>query len=298
MTDLLGGFEPHQVVHDGIPVNVRSAGSGPPVLLLHGYPETMLMWHRVAPVLAERFTVTLADLRGYGDSGNPPGDPAHETYAKRAMAGDMLAVMTELGHDRFAVVGHDRGGRVAHRMALDTPGRITAAAMLDIVPTRHMFGHVDLAMARSYFHWFFLIQGGDLPERLINADPETWVRSRFAGRHAGGVPFDESALAEYVQRFRDPRTVHATCEDYRAAATVDLRHDDADYASGNRIRTPVLALWGSRSYVGRNFDVARVWRDYADDVVGHVVDADHYLAEEAPERTSTVLLEFLEGARA
>lgn len=295
MADLLDGFEPCPMRLDDVTIDVRVRGGGPPVLLLHGYPQSKVMWHRVAPRLAERFTVVLADLRGYGASGKPPGDPRHETYAKRTMAADMLAVMTRLGHDRFAVVGHDRGGRVAHRMALDAAERIDAVAVLDIVPTHHMFGHVDRTMASTYFHWFFLALEGDLPERLIGADPEAWIRSRFERRHAGGLPFDESALAEYVDRFRDPRTVHATCEDYRAAASIDLVHDDADLASGNRVRCPLLALWGARSYVGRNFDVTPVWRDYADDVTGHAVDADHYLAEEAPAPTVAALQEFLNG---
>lgn len=295
MVDLLEGFDTQVVELADVTIQVRTGGRGAPIQLLHGYPQSMVMWHRVAPRLAEQYTVVLADLRGYGASGKPASDPSHQAYSKRAMSGDLLAVMTHLGHDRFAVVGHDRGGRVAHRMALDAAERVSAVAMLDIVPTRHMFCHVDRAMASTYFHWFFLALDTDVAERLVNADPAAWVRSRFARRHAGGLPIDDSAMAEYVRHFRDPRTVHATCADYRAAASIDLVHDETDFAAGVRVRQPPLALWGSESYVGRTFDVTSVWRDYADSVTGHAVEADHYLAEEAPDQTVAALKEFLCG---
>lgn len=295
MADLLGGFDHCPVDLDGVRIKARRAGAGRPILLLHGYPQTMVMWHRIAPSLAENFTVVVADLRGYGGSSKPEGGPGHRNYAKRVMALDMTTLMARLGHDRFAVAGHDRGGRVAHRMALDAPDRVAALAVLDIVPTRHMFMHVDRAMATSYFHWFFLTVGEGLPEKLINGNPGAWIDSRFAGRHAGGLPIDDAAMAEYRRVFTDPRAVHATCEDYRAAAGPDLALDQQDYAAGLRVRQPLLALWGARSYVGRTFDVAAVWRSYATAVSGRAVDADHYLAEEAPEASEGALRDFLAG---
>lgn len=297
MADLLGGFAPQTIDAGDVHIQARVGGQGPALLLLHGYPQSMVMWHRVAPRLSGDFTVVLADLRGYGASDKPPGGPDHAEYTKRVMADDMVTVMSRLGHERFAVVGHDRGGRVAHRMALDAPDRATAVAVLDIVPTRHMFTHVDRAMATSYFHWFFLALGSDLPETLINADPEAWIDSRFAGRHAGGSPIDPLALEEYRRAFRDPRTVHGSCEDYRAASGPDLALDHADHAAGRRMSQPTLALWGSKSYVGRTFDVLEVWRDYASDVTGHPIAADHYLAEEAPDATADAIQRFLQGVR-
>lgn len=295
MADLLAGFPPSPVQVGGVRINVRTAGRGPAVLLLHGYPESMTMWHRVAPSLAEDFTVVLADLRGYGASDKPPSDGS-DTYSKRTMGADMLGVMGTLGHDRFAVVGHDRGGRVAHRMALDAAERVSAVAVLDIVPTLHMFTHVDRAMATSYFHWFFLTVGGGLPEALINADPHTWVRSRFQGRRGGGLAIDERAMDEYERWFGDPATVRATCADYRAAATTDLALDRHDHARGRRLQQPLLALAGATSYVGRTFALAEVWSEYATRVAARSVDADHYLAEEAPEPTLAALRRFLTEA--
>ena len=293
MADLLDGFDDCPVDLDGVRINARRAGAGPPLLLLHGYPQSMVMWHRIAPSLAADFAVVVADLRGYGGSSKPAGGPGHRNYTKRVLALDMVTLMTRLGHERFVVVGHDRGGRVAHRMALDAQDRVAALAVLDIVPTRHMFTHVDRAMATTYFHWFFLTVADDLPEKLINGDPGAWIDSRFAGRHGGGLPIDDAALAEYRRVFTDPRTVHATCEDYRAAAGPDLEVDQEDYVAGLRVRQPLLALWGARSYVGRSFDVAAVWRSYATAVSGRAVDADHYLAEEAPAATEGALRDFL-----
>jgi haloacetate dehalogenase len=295
VADLLDGFDDCAVDLGGVRINARRAGAGHPLLLLHGYPQSMVMWHRLAPSLAADFAVVVADLRGYGGSSKPAGGPGHRNYAKRMMALDMVTLMARLGHDRFVVVGHDRGGRVAHRMALDAPDRVAALAVLDIVPTRHMFTHVDRAMATAYFHWFFLTVGDGLPEKLINGNPAAWIVSGFADRHGGGLPIDDAALAEYRRVFTDPRAVHATCEDYRAAAGPDLELDQQDYAAGLRVRQPLLALWGTRSYVGRNFDVAAVWRSYATTVSGRAVDADHYLAEEAPAATEGALRDFLAG---
>jgi haloacetate dehalogenase len=294
--DLLSGFDERMIEAGGIRMRVRTAGSGPPLLLLHGYPQSLLMWHRVAPALAEGHAVVLADLRGYGSSDKPVVSEDGRTYAKRTMAADQVAVMEALGHRRFAVVGHDRGARVGHRLALDHPDRIAAIAVLDIIPTLHMFEHVDRAMASEYFHWFFLARPDGLPERLLMSDPDAWIDSRFQGRHAGGQPIDPIALAEYRSAFRDPAMIKATCADYRAAGSIDLAHDRADRAAGRRVEAPLLVLWGRASYVGRNFDPVLVWRDYARDVFGAALDADHYLAEEAPGPTLTALTPFLARA--
>ena len=274
---------------DGI--NCAVGGSGPPVLLLHGYPQTHLIWHHVAPLLAADHTVVLTDLRGYGDSAKPAAGPDHAEYSKRVMAVDQVRVMAELGFDRFAVVGHDRGGRVAHRMALDHPSAVSHLAVLDIVPTRHAYAHADAAFAQGYYHWFFLTAGGGIPERLIGGDPEFWIRARMTARHHGGTPFDPAAMAEYVRCFSDPAAIGASCADYRAAATIDLVHDEE--SAGRRVDCPVLALWGEQSFVGRTYNVLAVWREYASDLRGEALPADHYLPEEAPSPTAAALREFL-----
>ncbi|MGW7519629.1 alpha/beta fold hydrolase [Streptomyces sp. NPDC054796] len=292
---MLPGFSRRTVDADGVRVHVRVAGEGPPVLLLHGYPQTHLIWHGVAPALvAAGHTVVLTDLRGYGDSDKPPSDAdaGHAPYAKRAMARDQLLVMRELGHERFAVAGHDRGGRVAHRLALDHPEAVPALAVLDIVPTRHAFRHADAAFGLGYYHWFFLATGNGIPEHLIGQDPDFWIRTRMGARHHGGTPFDPRAVDEYVRCFSDPAAIHASCEDYRAAAGIDLVHDDEDAAAGRLVGCPVLALWGAHSFVGRHYDVPEVWREYASDVRGHALPCDHYLPEEAPEETARLLTEF------
>jgi haloacetate dehalogenase len=273
-------------------VRIRCAvgGDGPPLLLLHGYPQTHLIWHHVAPVLAATHTVVLADLRGYGDSAKPrPGDGDAE-YAKRAMARDQLLVMNALGFDRFGIAGHDRGGRVGHRLALDAPEAVSALAVLDIVPTRHTFEHADKAFGLGYFHWFFLAAGHGIPEHLIGADPEFWITARMTARHHGGTPFDPAAVREYVRCFSDPAAIAASCSDYRAAAGIDLEHDDADV--GRLVTAPLLALWGEHSFVGRSYDVLEVWREYASDVRGRALPGDHYLPEEQPELVAAALGEF------
>ena len=271
---------------DGIRIAAEVRGSGSPVLLLHGYPETKAMWDDVAEALASDHTVIAADLRGYGDSAKPRGDH----YAKREMARDQVTLMRELGFPRFAVAGHDRGGRVAHRMALDHADAVSALAVLDIVPTLHMFENVDRAMATAYFHWFFLARDDGMPEALIGADRETWLRSRFTGRRHDGDRLPD-AYDEYRRCF-DIDTVFASGADYRAAATVDLEHDRADREAGRTVGCPTVALWGAHSYVGRNFDVLATWAPYAPGVTGAPIEADHYLAEEAPEATAVALREF------
>ncbi|CUR55740.1 conserved hypothetical protein [metagenome] len=289
------GFDSRVLERDGVELFVRVGGTGSPVVLLHGYPETHVMWHAVAGDLVRDHQVVLMDLRGYGASGAPVSDAGDLVYSKREMALDVAHVMSELGHERFAVVGHDRGARVAHRLGLDHPHRVDSLAVLDIVPTLHMFENVDREMAQSYFHWFFLTQPGGLPERLIRGDPATWLASRFAGRNAGGRQIPEEALRAYLVAFERPGVVEATCADYRAAATVDLEHDRAD--RGSRLQMPVLAMWGSASYVGRNFDVPLVWSRFADTVSGQAVTADHYLPEENPADTIHGLRQFWAGLR-
>ena len=276
---------------NGVDIACRQAGSGPALLLLHGFPQTNYMWHKIASVLARRFTVVAADLRGYGDSGKPPTDTAHTPYSKRAMADDMVALMTALGHDSFAVVGHDRGGRVAHRMARDHEDAVTRLAVLDIAPTASMYQQTDMRFATAYYHWFFLIQPAPLPERMIGADPEFYLRSKGAhwGRTNGA--FTPPAFADYLRCFSNPDTVHAMCEDYRAAATIDLQHDAED--AGRKLAMPVLALWGAVGFVGSAYDVLAEWRACAHTVSGHAVPGGHYLPEEAPEETLSALLEFL-----
>ena len=285
-------FESLQLDVGPVQIHVRTAGSGPPLLLLHGYPESSLMWRDVAPSLTEKFTVVATDLRGYGNSSTPPDDELHEAYSKRSMAADQAKVMELLGHDQFMVAGHDRGGRVAHRLALDFPTRINRLAVLDIIPTLHMFENVDREMAQSYFHWFFLIQGNGVPEQLINADPQAWIASRFSGRLLGKNPIDPDAITEYTNIFRDPAHVAATCADYRAAASIDLDHDRADRSAKHRITAPLLVMWGQSSYVGRNFDSVEVWKNFADQVTGIQAPSDHYIPEEAPSFTAEVLSEF------
>jgi haloacetate dehalogenase len=266
-------------------LRTRHGGSGPPLLLLHGHPQTHMMWHRVAPRLAEHFTVVAADLRGYGDSSKPPTTPDHAPYSKRAMARDQVALMRQLGFERFFVVGHDRGGRCAYRMALDHPTRVRKLAVLDIVPTGEAFRRADMAFGLGYWHWFFLAQPAPLPERLIGHDPDSYYF------RTGRELFDPQALADYLRCCHDPATIHAMCEDYRAGATIDYQLDEADRGA-RRIACPVLALWGKRGQLEAWYDVPAIWRDWADDVRGAAIDSGHYLAEEAPEATFSALRSF------
>lgn len=288
---LLEDFQRRDVTVEGVRIATWIAGSGPPVLTLHGYPQTHVMWHAVAPALARDHTVVLTDLRGYGLSDHPPGGDDHAGYAKRTMAADQVGVMAGLGFDRFAVVGHDRGARVGHRLALDHPERVSALAVIDIAPTHHMVANTDLRMARAYFHWFFLAQAPPLPERLIGADPELWVTTQMHGAHGGGLDFHPEAVAAYLEAFSRPETITASCEDYRAALTIDFETDEAD--RGRRVACPLLALWGARGFVGARYDPLAVWREYADDVRGAGLPAGHFVPEEAPEEVIASLRDFL-----
>jgi haloacetate dehalogenase len=267
---------------DGVSIHLAHGGQGPPLLLLHGFPQTHLIWRHVAPVLARSFHVVCADLRGYGDSSKPAGGEGHVNYAKRAMAADMAGVMAKLGYHRFAVAGHDRGGRVAHRLALDRPDAVTRLCVMDIAPTLHMFESTDQAFATGYYHWFFLIQRDRLPEHMIGADPAWYLREKLKQWAAPAAHFEEEVVAEYIRCFSPPQAVHAACEDYRAAATIDLEHDRADRAQGRRVACPLLALWGARGFIGRTYDVRGVWRQYATHVEGRALDCGHYLPEEQP----------------
>ncbi len=267
------------------------------MLLLHGYPQTRAMWAHTAADLSADHTVVAPDLRGYGDSSKPDGGPNHSGYAKRAMAADQVEAMGRLGYERFAVVGHDRGARVGHRMALDHPDRVERLAVLDIVPTRTVYGTVDRELATRYFHWFFLIQPFDVPERLIGSNAVFFVRRGLEGMSATGLEaFSAAALAEYERCFSDPATVHATCEDYRAGASIDLEHDEADFGAGRRVACPLLALWGAKGTVGALYDPPAVWREYGTDVHGRSLDAGHFLVEERPAETVAALRAFLDEA--
>jgi haloacetate dehalogenase len=288
---LFPGFERARVAAGGTTINLVHGGTGPPLLLLHGYPQTHACWHRVAPALAERFTVVCPDLRGYGDSGKPPSDDGHRAYAKRTMAADQVEAMRALGFERFAVAGHDRGARVARRMALDHPRAVSRLALLDIVPTATVYATLDQRRATTVWRYFFLIQPPDLPERLIGSQPDhylDWTLREWCGTPGA---LAEAAVAEYRRCF-DPATIHATCEDYRAGATVDLAHDAAD--QHRRIACPLLVLW-SRSGIGSAYDVLEVWRQQAADVRGRALDCGHFLAEERPEEVVAELRNFLES---
>jgi haloacetate dehalogenase len=283
------GFAQQQLTTSGTTIRFVKGGDGPPLLLLHGYPQMHVMWHKIAPRLAQDFTVVAADLRGYGDSGKPPGDPQHLSYSKRVMAQDMVEVMQQLGYESFLLVGHDRGARVSHRLTKDHPQRVRRLALLDIIPTRTMFQIVNKEMATNTFHWFFLIQPYDFPERVIGAAADYFIRSRFE-RVKDPQVFPPAAVAEYVRCFT-PEAIHGMCEDYRAGASIDLVHDEADF--DRKVTCPLLVLWSATGYVGRTQDVLGVWRDYAPDVRGQSLPCGHYLPEEMPDETYAVLRDYL-----
>lgn len=284
MTALFPNFRSLQVeVAPSITINAIVGGEGPPLLLLHGHPQTLAIWHRVAPTLARHFTVVACDLRGYGDSSKPQGELDHANYSKRTMAADMVAVMKSLGFETFRVLAHDRGARVAHRLAADHPAAVEKMALLDIAPTVAMYEQTTEAFARAYWHWFFLIQPAPMPERLIEADPAAYVRDVMGKRSAGLAPFDPRALAEYQRCLALPGAAHGICEDYRAAAGIDLEHDRADRAASRRLALPLLVLWGEQGVVGRCFEPLKEWKVVADNVDGGALPCGHYIAEEAPD---------------
>lgn len=290
------GFEWRRIATSETTINLAMGGAGPPVLLLHGYPQTHLMWHAIAPALADTLTVVAPDLRGYGDSGKPVSDDNHSAYSKRAMARDQVEIMSSLGFERFAVVGHDRGARVGHRMCLDHEECVTRLAVLDIAPTLTMYRGTNEAFARAYFHWFFLIQPRGLPEKLIGGAPDAYVDWILSAWSKTDNCFPAEAVKAYKRAFRDPATIHATCEDYRAAAGIDLEHDEQD--AGRKIACPLLALWGAKGVVAKQYDVLATWRERAEVVEGHAVDCGHFLPEEAPEETLAALQPFLRPEKA
>jgi len=296
MAEFFPGFAQRRIETEGARINLVTGGSGPPLLLLHGYPQTHLMWRRLAPRFASEFTVVAPDLRGYGDSSKPPAGPDHINYSKRALAQDQVEVMAALGFERFMVAGHDRGARVAHRLARDHPRRVERLALLDIVPTLYRFETIDQKAATSSYHWFFLIQPGGLPERLIGAEPEFFLRHSLGSWARDPAAFEPEIFAEYLRCFKNPETIRATCDEYRAGASIDLVHDRAD--RGRKLALPLLVLWGQRSSQGSGYDVLGVWRDHAENVSGQVIASGHFLPEEAPDETYQTLRRFFAGSTA
>ncbi len=276
---------------DETEIAFRRCGKGPAILCLHGYPQTHYMWHKIAPTLAQEFTLIMPDLRGYGDSGKPETDAYHTPYSKRAMAADLAQLMAVCGYPEYGVIGHDRGGRVAHRLARDYRQAVKSLSVLDIAPTLDMYEATDKKFATAYYHWFFLIQPAPLPEQLIGDNPEFYLRRKLG--HWGKIKgaHTDDAIAEYLRCFCQAETIHSSCEDYRAAASIDLEHDKQD--RNDKLDIPILALWGAQGFVGSTFDVLQIWGNYSDDVSGHAVPCGHFLPEEAPAETSAALLSFL-----
>ena len=291
---LFPGFAVHAVTTSAATIHVLTGGAGPPLLLLHGYPETHAMWHKVAGELARRYTVVLPDLRGYGDSGKPEGGPNHANYSFRSLARDQVEVMRHLGFDTFFLAGHDRGGRVAHRLCLDHPGAVRKACVLDIAPTLTMYRDTNQEFATRYVWWFFHIQPEPMPEQMIGLDPAAYLKRALAvlGKTEGAIA--PEALREYLRCFCCQATIHAVCEDYRAAATLDLDHDRADEAAGRRVTAPLLVLWGAQGTLPRLWDVLATWRAVATAVAGEALDCGHFLPEEQPEAVLAHFLNFFQ----
>jgi haloacetate dehalogenase len=301
-SDWFAGFTAADHHTGDVTIHARIGGRAdtPPLVLLHGFPQNHTMWHRVAQQLAPHFRLVLPDLRGYGDSSKPPGEPGHVNYSKRTMANDIAELMLALGHERYAVCGHDRGGRVAHRLAVDHPDAVTRLAVIDIAPTLDMYEATDMRFATAYYHWFHLIQPSPLPETMIGGDPLFYLHWILGGWHADGLAYLEpEALASYERCFSDPAAIHAMCEDYRAAATVDLDHDRASRAAGDKIACDTLVLWGARGVVEALFDPLALWQAQCSArVSGHALDAGHFLAEELPAQTASALQDFFCGTGA
>ncbi len=288
----LEGFQEIRINTGEVEINVKYGGSGKPILLLHGYPQTHMMWYKLAPrLVAENYTVVMTDLRGYGDSEKPIGLSDHSNYSKRAMARDQVKVMEALGFDQFDLVGHDRGARVAHRLVLDYPERVTSCTLMDILPTYHMYMTTNMDFAKGYYHWFFLIQPVGIPEKLIGSDPGFYLRSLLDAWSRNEGCFEEQMVLEYIRAFSLHNGVHTTCEDYRAAATIDLQHDQEDL--NKKIEVPLLVLWGEKGLVGKLYDVLGVWQERATKVLGKALPCGHFLPEEAPEETFDALMNFL-----
>jgi haloacetate dehalogenase len=297
----VNGFDDARIAVNGVTLRVRTRrdASKPPLLLLHGHPQTHLIWHKVAPALAEHFSLVAPDLRGYGDSEKPDGGPEHVNYSKRTMAADAIALMQHFGFARFAVLAHDRGARVAHRLAADHPHAVARLVLLDIAPTLAMYEQTTLEFARAYWHWFFLIQPAPAPENLIAANPPAYIEGTMTGRFASAAErdaaFAPAVLADYARCLSLPGTPHAICEDYRAAATIDLVHDRADRDAGRKLAMPLLVLWGAHGVIERCFKPLDEWRRVAADVRGATLPCGHYIPEEAPDELLAAALPFLKG---
>jgi haloacetate dehalogenase len=294
MPKMFDGFTHKRIKTSGAEIALVQGGSGSPMLLLHGYPQNHVIWHTVAPRLAQQFKLVIPDLRGYGDSSKPPADAEHLSYSKRAMALDMVEVMTALGFERFDIVGHDRGGRVTYRLALDHPERVRRAAVLDIIPTLEQFERADRFGARAMYHWYFLTQPAPFPETMIGKDPDYFLEHTLQSLRGPGT-FDPEALEAYRKSFRDPQVIHGTCEDYRAGITSDCKFDEADRAAGRKLTMPLLVLWGARGRRGAS--LLDVWKAWANDLRGEGLDCGHFIPEEAPEALLGHLLDFFASSR-
>jgi len=286
-------FTQRRMAVNGTEIACRIAGQGEPLLLLHGHPQTQAIWHKVAPYLTSQFTVVLADLRGYGDSGKPEPDAEHLNYSKREMAKDQFELMAALGFNQFSVVAHDRGARVAHRLALDHPQAVKRLVLMDIAPTLSMYRQTTETFARAYWHWFFLIRPAPLPEALIKADPDLYLRSVMGSRSAGMQPFTKEAYADYLRCLQLDGTARGICEDYRASAGIDLQHDEVDLNAGRKVKCPLLILWGEQGTVGKCFAPLAEWEKVAENVQGEALPCGHYIAEEQPELLLEKVLPFL-----
>lgn len=287
------GFRNVRVNTGEATINAVVGGQGQPLLLLHGYPQTHVIWHKIAPRLAEHFTVVAADLRGYGDSSKPEGASDHSNYSKRALARDQVELMRQPGFERFYLAGHDRGARVAHRLAVDHPERVLKLATLDISPTKKMYESTNRDFAQAYYHWFFLIQAKPLPEKLIGSNAQFYLLKKIGSGSAGLAPFTPEALSEYLRCFA-PETIHGSCEDYRASASIDLEYDREDIQAGRKVTCPLLALWGKSGVIERLFTPLKDWAEVAVDVRGHALNGGHYLAEELPDETFAELKAFFQ----
>ena len=288
---MFSSFHNRVIQTSEVKINLVKGGEGYPILLLHGYPQSHVMWHKIGERLAENFTIIIPDLRGYGDSDKPSGREKHYNYSKRVMAKDQIEVMSQLGYEEFYLVGHDRGGRVAHRLTLDYPHKVKKLALLDIAPTYEMYTKTDQEFASAYYHWFFLIQPFPFPETLINKNTDFFLNHCLESWSKRESPFTPEAREEYLRCFRDPQTVHGTCEDYRASATIDLEHDRTDI--DKKIECPLLVLWGSKGVIEKKYDVIKSWQKRAINVQGKSLNCGHFLPEEAPEETYQCLQTFL-----
>jgi haloacetate dehalogenase len=297
MSELLPGFRQDRIKTSGAEIALSHGGKGPPLLLMHGNPFTHVCWHKVAPRLAEEYTVVLPDLRGYGDSSKPEGGPDHSAYSFRAMALDQIEVMRHLGFEKFHAGGHDRGARVLHRLCLDHPDAVAKAAFVDMLPQHHLLNNVTRSWGMFSWHWFFMVQPNPTPETMISADPEFFLRRKLSKTAQGTSFFDPRALAEYLRCIRNPETVYGMCEDYRATFGVDLEMDGADFKAGRKVTCPAMILWGANGGVGRNHDAAAIWSQYATQIERTAtVPSGHYLQEECPDETYRELRDFFASA--